>query len=179
MLLRIDAATTLVLDKQLFGADGSLIEETRFTRVDFTKTPPAADFAVPQNMPAVNGPSRTKPSENVKAVVANAGFHASVPRVLPDGFSPVEGTVATIKGIRSLHVLFSDGLRTISLFENAQSSAIDLGRYHAQSATIGTTTGQYAEAGPDILLTWSKNGTHYTLVGSLPLDELERIAASM
>ncbi len=60
----------------------------------------------------VAGPKRGVPSEAIDSLVAQAGFAAHNPKFLPLGFSPVEGSVETIQGVRTLHLLYSDGVRT-------------------------------------------------------------------
>ncbi|MBV8530830.1 MAG: hypothetical protein JO104_05890, partial [Candidatus Eremiobacteraeota bacterium] len=48
MRVRIDRATKIVLDKEEFAPDGSLVSELRFEEVRFTASIPAADFALPK-----------------------------------------------------------------------------------------------------------------------------------
>ena len=179
MLVRIDRQTKLVLDKQLFGGDGSLVAETRFEQVRYGVDVPASDFAIPSDYPVVHGPDFGAPSDDPKGVTARAGFDARNPTFLPDGFSPVQASILEIKGVRTLHLLYSDGLQTVSLFENIKQSALDMSGLHPQSATIAGHNAQYAEQGPTILMTWRSGPLSYALVGELRLDELEKIASSI
>jgi negative regulator of sigma E activity len=179
MLVKIDRAMKLVLDKQQFAGDGSLISETRFEAVQFDAAIPAADFEIPKAYANVAGPTFAPPSDDPHALTVTAGFAAREPRFLPDGFSPVEGNVVTIRGVRTLHVLYSDGLRTVSLFENDSAAAVDMSGMRAQTTSIGGHDAAYAESGPTTLLAWRDGGLHYALVGELELSELKRIAASV
>jgi negative regulator of sigma E activity len=179
MLVKIDSRTKLVLDKQQFAGDGSLIAETRFEDVRYASSLPDGDFAVPAGYPTERGTRFAAPSDDPHAVAAGAGFTAHEPTFLPDGFSPVEGSVATLHGVRTLHVLYSDGLRTVSLFENDGSAAIDMSRLHPAATSIGARDAQYAERGPTTIVAWHDRSLHYALVGELQLDELKRIAASI
>lgn len=179
MLVRVDERTKLVLDKQQFAPDGSLASETRFEDVRFSSDLPNADFSLPKDYAVVRGEKIGEPSKDVAEVVRDAGFSAAAPRFLPDGFTPLEGHVIAIKGIRTLHVLYSDGIRTVSLFENPGSSGLDLARLHPQAVKVGSRDAQYAERGTTTLLTWDDGPLHCALVGELPIDELARIAGSI
>jgi negative regulator of sigma E activity len=179
MLVRIDQQTKLVLDKQQFAPDGSLASETRFQDVRYAPNPPAADFDVPKGLTVVRGPTFTTPSKDVPAVVRAAGFAAAAPKFLPHGFSPIEASVVPIKGVRTLHVLYSDGIRTVSLFENDGTSTADLTSMHPQTTQIAGRDAEYAERGPTTLLAWNYANLHCALVGELTIAEMQRIAASV
>lgn len=179
VIVKIDTATKLVLDKQQFAGDGSLLAETRFEAVRYGAAMPDADFAIPSSYANVNGQTFPPPSDDPRAIAANAGFAAREPKFLPDGFSPVEGSVVTLRGVRTLHVLYSDGLRTVSLFENDGSAALNMSGMKAQSTTIDGDPASYAESGPTTLLAWRDRNLRYALVGELELLELKRIAASI
>ncbi|HEV7178632.1 MAG TPA: DUF4367 domain-containing protein [Candidatus Baltobacteraceae bacterium] len=179
MRVRIDAATKLVVEKEQYGSKGSLVAQTRFQRLRYTSGIPAAVFDVPKSMPRVNGPSRAIPSNDLHGLIKTAGFAAQGPKYLPEGFTPVEGDVADIKGVRSLHLLYSDGIRTISLFQNAKGAAVDMSRYHPNDTRVQDTDAKYVQEGPTTLLAWSEAGLHLALVGDLELHELEKIAASV
>ncbi|GAC1659412.1 MAG: hypothetical protein NVS9B12_12530 [Vulcanimicrobiaceae bacterium] len=113
-------------------------------------------------------------------MIQTAGFKARVPRYLPEGFYPVGGDVSDIKSIRTLHLLYSDGIRTLSLFENARGAAVDLSHYHISDAKVADRGAQYVEDGPTRLLTWTEESNlHYALIGELSRSELVRIANSV
>ncbi len=179
LVVRIDRTTKLVLDKQQYAADGTLVVEMRFVRVKYAAQMPDADFTIPTGLVQVAGPKRGVPSEAIDALVAQAGFAAHDPKFLPLGFSPVEGSVETIQGVRTLHLLYSDGIRMVSLFENAGAPSADLSRYHAQATHVAGGNGQYAEAGPTTILAWTNGNLNCTLVGEMQLDELRKIASSI
>jgi negative regulator of sigma E activity len=179
MLVRIDAQSKLVLDKQEFAPGGSLLSETRFESVQYGSNFPAADFTLPGQYPIVKGPNFEQPSEDVARVVRSAGFDARGPTFLPHGFAPVEGSLMETKGVRTVHLLYSDGIRTVSLFENAGASAVDMTHLHPQSTSVAGHDAQYAQDGATGLLAWSDGNLHCALVGELDLSELQRIAASI
>jgi negative regulator of sigma E activity len=179
MLVRIDAPSKLVLDKQQYAGDGSLVAETRFEAITFSNSVPPSDFDVPQGYTVSRGPSFGSPSDDPNSVIDRAGFDAREPKFLPDGFSPVEATLVSLDGVRTLHLLYSDGLRTVSLFENDGATAPDMAGLHAEATTISGQDADFAEQGPTKLLSWRDSGLYYTLVGELQIDELKHIAASI
>ena len=179
VVVRIDSATKLVLDKQQFGPDGTMIAEMRFVRVRYAGPMPDADFAIPSQLQQVTGPKRAVPSEAIDGLLSQAGFAASNPKSLPLGFAAVEGSLVKIQGVRTLHVLYSDGVRTVSLYENGSGVVPDLSRYHAQAVRFSGRDGQYAESGPTTILSWKSADLTYALVGDMRLEELQKIAASI
>ena len=179
MRLWIDSHTSLMLERQVYATNGSLVTQMHFDDVRFVSSVPATTFNIPSNYASVQGPSRGVPSDDPAHVIAQCGFAARAPRYLPEGFTPVAADLADEKGVRTLHVLYSDGLRTISLFENARGAATDMSGYHPVEKTIGTLRAQEGDDGPTTLLAWSQDALHFTLVGDLNKDEMERIAASL
>ncbi|MDE2481225.1 MAG: DUF4367 domain-containing protein [bacterium] len=179
MRVRIDAKTDLVVGKEIYGSDGSLVAQTRFEQLRYTANIPRQIFDVPQDLAHVAGPARSLPSIDLQHVVGSAGFKAMGPKYLPEGFTPIEGDVTDVKGVRTLHLLYSDGIRTVSLFQNKQNAAVDLSRYRISETKIDGQSARYVTDGPTTLLTWSEAGLHFTLVGDLTLAELGKIASSV
>jgi negative regulator of sigma E activity len=179
MLVRIDRATKLVLDKQEFSRNGSLVGEVRFQSVHYNAAIPTADFALPKQYGIVQGPTFGEPPQKPESVVRSAGFPAKAPKALPEGFAPLEGTLVDLKGVRTVHVLYSDGIRTVSLFENAAASTLDMTGLQTERTQVGGRSAQYAEDGAMALLAWSDATLHYALVGELGMNELRAMAESM
>ena len=178
MRVHIDAATKLVIEREQYASNGSLVAQTRFEALRYTSDIPQGIFDLP-SMPHVNGPSRGIPSNNLAQLIKTAGFAAHGPKYLPEGFTPVAGDVADVKGVRTLHLLYSDGIRTISLFQNATGAAVDMSRYRVNDAHVENKDAKYVQQGPTTLLAWSESGVHFALVGELDLSELQKIAASV
>jgi negative regulator of sigma E activity len=179
MLVRIDRETKVVLDKQEFSLDGSLMGEVRFEQVTYTSSIPASDFALPKEYQVVKGPTFGQPPQDPRLVVGRAGFAARAPRTLPEGFAPIEGSLVDLKGVRTVHLLYSDGIRTFSLFENGTGATLDTAGLQSQWTSVGQHRAQYAESGAMALLAWSDATLHYALVGELTLPELKSIAAAV
>lgn len=174
----IDEQTNLMLRREVYAADGSVIFQMHFDNVDYTGAIPPSVFAIPANFKRVAGPSRGIPSDPRK-VLADAGFAAKAPHYLPEGFSAVGADLADESGVRVVHLLYSDGIRTMSLFENARGSAVDMAGYHTSTMNVNGIPMQSVAQGANTLLAWSDNKLRYALVGDLSITDLERIATSI
>jgi outer membrane lipoprotein-sorting protein len=179
MRLWVDAQTGLMLQRQVFSSLGSMVMQMHFDDVRFTNAIPLSTFALPASYPVVAGPSRGDPSTDPSAVMARAGFAARGPRFLPEGFTAVAADLGDENGVRTLHLLYSDGIRTFSLFENARGAAVNMAGYTPVPFTLGSLRGESVDEGPTTLLAWSRGHLHFALVGELNRDELEQIAASI
>lgn len=180
MRVWLDSTTRLVLQKERYANNGSITYQMRFDQIRYTNAMPGAIFDVPGNgFARVRGADHGAVSNDIGNVVRMAGFHARFPQHVPNGFTPVGGVVADVKGVRTLHLLYSDGVRTISLFENARDSAVDMGTYRVHTADVHGNEARYVNEGPTTLLAWSQSGLHLALVGELSRDELLKIAGSI
>lgn len=179
MLVRIDAATKLALEKEQYASDGAMVSQVRFQDVRYGVTIPDSAFAVPSAYTTVRDTNIGKPSDDVDAVVRDAGFSARCPHALPEGFTAVEGRIVHPKHLPTVHVLYSDGIRTVSLFEYSGSRALDLAGADPVATSVGGHEAHYLERGAATLLTWNDDALHYTLVGDLTLQELQKLAQSI
>jgi outer membrane lipoprotein-sorting protein len=178
--LWIDVQTHVVLAKEAYHSDGSLAWSTRYEDIRFTDDIPPAIFnsAVPAGFATVHGRSYRE-ARTLPNAMPDPGFKPITPKYLPEGFVLSGADVSTIKGVRNLHLLYSDGIRTISLFENATDRAIDFQGLAPQSVSFDKHDGQYVRDGPTTLLAWREEGLAFALVGDLDLKELIQIATSV
>jgi hypothetical protein len=177
MLVRVDRETKIVLDKQEFAAGGAMIGETRLDHVRYAPVSPTA-FDLPKGYAVVQPQRVTGSSNDPDRVVNGAGFAARKP-ALPDGFSPLDGELVELRGIRTIQLLYSDGIRTVSLFETATAVTPDMAPFHPDALNVGGRPAQYAEDGTVALLTWNDGTLYYTLVGELGKIELQHIATTI
>lgn len=180
MRLWIDSDTHVVLAKEAYHSDGSLAWRTRFDDIRYTDAIPAQVFTrdTPRGYTTVRGRSYGQ-TTSVAQAVKDAGFKPYTPRYLPEGFSVLGAGVSQLHGIKNLHLIYSDGIRTVSLFENATARAIDFGGMNTQSVTFDKHDGQYVHDGPTTLLAWREEGLAFALVGDLDLKDLVRIGTSV
>ncbi len=179
MRLQIDSATHLVLERQQYGSNGSPITQMHIEQIRYTNAIPAEVFAIPRGLREINGADRGAESTDVAHVISTAGFSALVPKYLPEGFSPIAGDVSSVNGVPTLHLVYSDGIRTVSLFQNERNAAVDLSHYHAIATNVANHPARYVEESATTLLAWADGTRHFALVGELSLAELEKIGASV
>jgi negative regulator of sigma E activity len=178
--LWVDAQTHIVLAKELYHAGGSLISRVRFDDIRFTNDIPTGVFTrdTAGYIP-VAGRNYAQPSTDLEATIKTAGFTPMNPKRLPEGFALVSADVSVIRTIKSLHFLYSDGVRDLSLFENAGSAAADFGALKPTKIHFEDHDGNYVSDGPTTLLSWREHGLAFALVGDLDIKELAAIAASV
>jgi negative regulator of sigma E activity len=179
--LWIDRKTHLVLKREAFHGNGSVAAQTRFEEVRYTGAIPADIFRTepPSGYQEVAGRDVAAPSSNVDRVIRGAGFTPITPKNLPQGFELTGADARLVNGIKTLQLSYTDGLRTLSLFENAKGAAADFGQLRPKTIRFEGHDAQYVEDGPTTLLTWSEEGLHFALVGDLLRRELIDIAISV
>jgi negative regulator of sigma E activity len=181
MRVWIDGETKLVLQRENYHGNGAVSYQTRYANIRYTNSIPAAmfDTAVPAGFSTAARRDYGAPSSNVDGVVRSAGFAPASPKYLPDGFNAVSADVTDLQGVRTLHVLYSDGVRAISLFENKSGASPQFGTLKAHPVRFEDHEGQLLEDGPNKLLTWQEHGVHFALVSDLAEREVLEIATSV
>jgi negative regulator of sigma E activity len=177
----IDRETHLVLKKEEYHANGAVASQTRFEDLRYTTSIPDGIFSIdaPAGFSRVAGQDVASPSSDIEKVVHDSGFAPYKPKALPQGFELVSGDVTIVNSVRTLHLLYSDGLRSISLFENATGAAADFGSLQPRTISFEGHDAQYVEDGPTTLLTWKEHNIYFALVGDLLNNELVQIAKSV
>jgi outer membrane lipoprotein-sorting protein len=177
----LDTSTNLVLKEEQYRGNGAVAAETRFEELRYTSSIPRDVFSVtvPSGYVRVTGRDYASPTTDVVKVVKSAGFQPVIPKYLPEGFTIFSADLATVSDVRTLHFLYSDGLRSLSLFENAIGAAADFGKLKPQTVSFEGHEAEYVEDGPTTLLTWQERGLHFALVSDLALHDLVDIAISV
>ena len=180
MRLWIDTETHVVLAKEAYHSDGSLAWRTRFDDIRFTDGIPATIFSapIPQGFTTVKGRSYQQP-QALPSAVPDAGFKPITPKYLPDGFALIGADVTQVKGVRNLHLIYSDGIRNLSLFESATDRAVDFTGMNPKATRFEDHDAKYVRDGPTTLLAWREHGLAFAVVGDLDLKELLQIATSV
>ncbi len=181
MRLWIDNETKIVLAKEAYHADGSLAWRTRFDDIRFTGEIPANIFAVgvPSGFQSVEGRHYADSSLEAQRAMDDAGFKPVIPHYLPNGFNSIGADISTIKGVRNLHVIYSDGIRGLSLFENNTDAAANFNGLKPLGTRFEGHDATYVRDGPTTLLAWREHGLAFALVGDLDIHELTQIATSV
>jgi len=181
MRLWIDNETKIVLAKEAYHADGSLAYRTRFDDIRYTNQIPANIFSLdtPPGFQAIEGHHYANSTADEQHALDEAGFKPVIPHYLPNGFSEVGADVSTIKTVRNLHVLYSDGIRGLSLFENASDESANFDGLKPMTTHFEGHDAMYVRDGPTTLLAWHEHALGFVLVGDLDVKELADIASSV
>jgi outer membrane lipoprotein-sorting protein len=181
MRLWVDAQTNLILGRETYHSDGSLATRMRFDEIRYTNDIPESLFsrAVPIGYQTIEGRRYANPSSDIRKAVLTAGFTPLSPKYLPDGFAIESADTSFVKDIKSLHLLYSDGVRNLSLFENNRDAAADFGTMKPSTVTINGYQVSYVKDGPTTLLAWRAHDLTFALVGDLDTKELLDIAKSV
>jgi negative regulator of sigma E activity len=181
MRLWIDNQTKVVLAKEAYHQDGSLAWRSRFDEIRFTGEIPNDVFstALPPDFQQVEGRRFADITDDLQHALDDAGFKPENPRYLPDGFHIIGAENSIFRGLHNLHLLYSDGIRTLSLFENNTDSEPDFGGMKPSVTHFEGHDAEYVKDGPTTLLTWRENGLAFALIGDLDLKSLTEIAISV
>lgn len=155
----IDQATGVELGRALYASTGQLVESVRFTRVFFGVA--QWPTTLPPRLPAPAGVSL---DARVLTSLSQHGW--PTPARLPTGYVLAQARRSRSSGGSVLHLVYSNGLSDLSLFE--QSGHIETGRlrdWH-RARLDGVTT--WSQPGDPFRLTWQRDGRVYTLVADQP-----------
>ena len=170
-----------MLAKEAYHGDGSLSWRMRFDDIRFTSEIPRDIFstAVPSGFRQIEDRRFSDTLNDLQRTLDDAGFKSVGPRYLPDGFSIIGADLTIVRGVRNLHFVYSDGIRTLSLFENGANAEADFGTFRPSVTQFEGHDAEYVKDGPTTLLSWHEHGLAFALVGDLDLRELVQIASSV
>jgi len=176
----IDAKTQIVLRRERYHPDGSLAFKSEFDSVRYVNDLPSElfDLSVPPGMMLVQGAAYSPATTDLTPLAAAVHFKLVAPRDLPEGFQLEKGNVATHDNVEALQFVYSDGLRTFSLFESA-SARLPKFESESHAISVGGAAGQFAYETGVTLVSWLNTGLNFTLVGDLAPRELAKIGASL
>jgi sigma-E factor negative regulatory protein RseB len=165
----IDEATAMPLRTQLRDARGHMLEQIVFTSLTLP-----VHIAASELLPGVDArkyrwvqqdvPTATDPSAPAVAVSWEAG-------ALPPGFRMTASATQMMPGGPAEHLVFSDGLASVSVFVQARSNAGRDASAAAQddAATLGTSSAYSTAA----------KGYRITVVGEVPPQTVRDIAQAI
>jgi outer membrane lipoprotein-sorting protein len=163
--LWIDRETAVVLRNEGYDAAGRLATSSQFSVFEVAPRFRGEDFALSAKPgEAAHGMVHLGPGE---AAAERLAFDPVLPTYLPRGYVFEEGHLMEQEGVAALHLAFTDGLNTVSLFERPAGE-----RKAARPEMHGL-------GAPGRVVTWVGGGLAFTLVGDLAPEELEKIAASL
>ena len=173
-----DEHTHLIVEKETFDSDGAIASNMQFEALRYTSSISPAVFSTdPPPGFSIVARDRLRPRRTLPEIIAEAPFRGVEPSILPDGFSLIDASFPEIRGVPMLHLLYSDGIRTLSVFENTKDSAVGFHGYVARNVSVDGHAAKAMTDGADSLLTWRDNNEiTFTLVGDLTDHELLTIS---
>ena len=156
----LDAATGLVLRREVYDDEGRLARATAFVQVDLR---PRSLLPVRKGTVVQPPPARELSDREVERL-RDAGWR--IPPTLPHGLELYAVRSRTEKGARVLHLAYTDGLSTLSLF-------VQRGRLES-SVVKGWTPVKvgkakvYAASAMPQRMAWSGGGRVYTVISDTP-----------
>lgn len=175
--LWLDENTAMPLKTQLCDSHGQVIEQILFARLDMPDNIPDSDLTAAVRTEGMRwvrqGPSPDSPSPQLSA------FRASE---LPPGFRLTVAGAHTLGGatVPAAHLVYSDGLATVSVFVEAQNEAAPSGTADDKPALPAEPPMQgLAKVGSGYAFSTVVQGHQVTAVGEVPAQTVEFIAHSV
>jgi sigma-E factor negative regulatory protein RseB len=173
--LWLDETTAMPLKTQLCDARGQVVEQILFARLDMPENIPDADLQPAVRMDGMRW-VRQGPSSDPAASSALSAYRASE---LPPGFHLTVSGAQTLGGASSptAHLVYSDGLATVSVFVEAEAPAKSSADEPANTQSeppLGL-----AHVGSGFAFSTVVQGHQVTAVGEVPAQTVEFIAHSV
>ncbi len=166
----VDAEKWIKLKTEDIAPDGTMISTSYYTRIDFTRIPREKfHFEPPPGVRIGQGPVQLQimPIDRAQRMVS---FRIREPKYLPSGFKLVGATVIPFRQGKLVGLRYSDGVTSFSLFQ-AQGRVLDpqfLRRLQRDPLRAGKGA-----------FSWKCGDINLTLVGSIPSEEINKIADSI
>ena len=151
--LWIDRENYVVMGTQVESPSGRVVNKSQFTKIEFN--------------PANISPSIFKISGKIEEPAKPAqpaSFKVLKPTYIPAGYRLIGMGSLTIQQLTCVHLQYSNGVSTISLFERKADPEPIAPRVDGKLLNV---------------YTWTRGGIHFTLIGSVPRSELRRMAGSL
>lgn len=173
--LWLDAKTAMPLKTQLCDSHGQIIEQILFARLEMPDTIPDSDLAPMVRTLGMRwvrqGPARDS---------ASPALAAYRPMQLPPGFHLTVSGAQTLgdASVPAAHLVYSDGLATVSVFVEAQPGAQSGPDDQPSDAATPPMQG-LARVGSGFAFSTVVQGHQVTAVGEVPAQTVEFIAHSV
>src|SRR5690606_37631212 len=131
------------------------------------------EFEAPEGVDVLRDPRDWRRRVVLHTVRERLPFRAALPRVVPEGFELIDGSVAWLQGQPALHWRFYDGQRLLSVFQLRLE--VPEGRFRGRQAPAPTVT--QMEAGRVVGVV--RDGFLFFVVGDVTTEEALEILESL
>ncbi|MDQ1641945.1 MAG: sigma-E factor negative regulatory protein RseB [Actinomycetota bacterium] len=166
----IDAATGLVLRREVYDQRGRITRASAFVEIEVGAT--TGPLHLPPAMPT---PWSQEVNYSGRETLRSAGW--TCPDALPGPLTLVDARRGRQGAGMILHLSYSDGLATVSLFE--QRGRLDTGKLDGYRRTRNQGHTVYVRDGVPARITWSAQGTVFTVVADAPPRTVDRVVAAL
>jgi negative regulator of sigma E activity len=173
--LWVDEQSGVVLRSQTRSADGRITVASTLSDVRFAQMLPDREFSPPMGVTRQSVLLAHAVALPLEALAREWGQALLVPGALPAGYLLESARFVQWGREPFIHVCYSDGLNTISLFETAARPARASGAAARADQVHGSPI-TWGGRGPFRALSWQEQGLSLMLVGDLPSDEMLRLA---
>jgi sigma-E factor negative regulatory protein RseB len=166
----LDAATGLLLRREVYDSKGATARASAFVDISVGRVSSAGHLP-PMLSSRDSAPVTGARLDELRA----AGWQ--VPERLPLGLHLYDVRETTDSAGPILHLSYSDGLSTVSLFE--QRGHLDLDKLGAYRQERLGSAQVYALAGVPLRLTWSTGGTVYSVLADAPDETVQALVEAL
>lgn len=190
--LWVDADTGLIVRRETYDGEARPLRLATFVSMETAAPTDASPRRAPSTGPHASRSGAEAPAAAPLASRAHAGKALPLPRLaaladagwtvpasLPAGYEVTGSYALDAAGSQPLHLVYSDGLYTVSLFEqrgHADWASLPDG---AEPSPLLDGRGYEWPGAVPRRLVWEAEGTTYSLVGDAPPDEFAAIAAAL
>ncbi len=172
--LWLDHRTGLVLRREVHDTHGRLVRASAFVQLDVGE-PGAVPQPVADRGQALPPPWGARLTAAQLAGMRTAGW--AVPQSLPPDLSRYDARARTAGGRQVLHLSYSDGLSTVSMFEQRGRLA-DADLHDWRKTRLAGATVYVRDTLPQ-RLSWASRGMVYTLIADAPPETVEAVVRSL
>ena len=165
--LWIDQQTGLILRSKRYRSNGSLESLSQFAQIMIPAEIPDEMFAwEPPKGYTVEDHGLSPQFLSLQGMKDAVAATPDVPQALPGGFEFESAGAVTMRGQSVLHMRYTDGLLTVSLFQSPVPVRLK---------ELATAPGEGRLPGGRVLQ-WKAGRKHYVLIGDLPQSMMRRLA---
>jgi sigma-E factor negative regulatory protein RseB len=179
----LDRRTGLVLRREVYDGAGRTVQSAGFLRLRVgggrDGDPIAGDLAGGAAEAAFDGSPPQAWTASVPPAEAGAlrAHGWACPSVLPDGLTMVDLRRGEVDGAQVLQMVYSDGLTTLSLFE--QRGRLDADRLQGFRAADVAGVQAWTRPGAPTQVVWQSGDSVMTLVADAPSDLAASVVAAL
>lgn len=173
--LYVDRRSGLIVRRETFDGQGRPVRLTAFTSLDLSPEHPVPDVGALEEQPRS---THAAMSARSLAILEDLGW--VLPDDLPGGFALVDASAVGEGEGSSVHLLYSDGLYSLSLYQ--QHGRLDGRAVAARGARPDRVGGLHVLRWPDTdpaTYLWSGGGSTFTVVTDAPRDTLAEAVSAL